>query len=84
MELHPLAPCDVVAEEELPAPLLTPTGGLPLVIDTESAFEKALSEIAAGTGPIALDAERASGYRDRKSTRLNSSHEWISRMPSSA
>ena len=22
--------------------------------------------------------------RDRKSTRLNSSHEWISRMPSSA
>ena len=24
------------------------------------------------------------GKRDRKSTRLNSSHEWISRMPSSA
>ena len=24
------------------------------------------------------------GFRDRKSTRLNSSHEWISRMPSSA
>ena len=24
------------------------------------------------------------GPRDRKSTRLNSSHEWISRMPSSA
>ena len=24
------------------------------------------------------------GSRDRKSTRLNSSHEWISRMPSSA
>ena len=23
-------------------------------------------------------------YQDRKSTRLNSSHEWISRMPSSA
>ena len=23
-------------------------------------------------------------FRDRKSTRLNSSHEWISRMPSSA
>ena len=63
MELHPLTPCDVVAEEELPAPLLTPTGGLPHVIDTEIAFEKALAEIAAGTGPIALDAERASGYR---------------------
>ena len=26
----------------------------------------------------------AANYRDRKSTRLNSSHEWISRMPSSA
>ena len=25
-----------------------------------------------------------SGSKDRKSTRLNSSHEWISRMPSSA
>ena len=25
-----------------------------------------------------------SGGKDRKSTRLNSSHEWISRMPSSA
>ena len=32
------------------------------------------------------EAERAwyLTYRDRKSTRLNSSHEWISRMPSSA
>ena len=28
--------------------------------------------------------ERLLGYQDRKSTRLNSSHEWISRMPSSA
>ena len=26
----------------------------------------------------------ATSVRDRKSTRLNSSHEWISRMPSSA
>ena len=28
--------------------------------------------------------EFAGGLKDRKSTRLNSSHEWISRMPSSA
>ena len=27
---------------------------------------------------------RRANCRDRKSTRLNSSHEWISRMPSSA
>ena len=31
-----------------------------------------------------IKALDASGRSDRKSTRLNSSHEWISRMPSSA
>ena len=31
-----------------------------------------------------LEAARAAVLADRKSTRLNSSHEWISRMPSSA
>ena len=31
-----------------------------------------------------IDAAMAAAQRDRKSTRLNSSHEWISRMPSSA
>ena len=35
-------------------------------------------------GQQAVDALAACGRRDRKSTRLNSSHEWISRMPSSA
>ena len=32
----------------------------------------------------AKDAPYECGIVDRKSTRLNSSHEWISRMPSSA
>ena len=31
-----------------------------------------------------FEIELTAGNRDRKSTRLNSSHEWISRMPSSA
>ena len=31
-----------------------------------------------------LPEEVMTGMLDRKSTRLNSSHEWISRMPSSA
>ena len=31
-----------------------------------------------------LEPDEAADERDRKSTRLNSSHEWISRMPSSA
>ena len=65
MEWHQLAPPDVVAEEEVnePTPLLTPEGGLPKVIDTENEFRDALEKLAAGTGPFALDAERASGYR---------------------
>lgn len=32
------------------------------VIDTRDGFLKAVSEIAAGTGPVAVDAERASGF----------------------
>ena len=40
------------------------------------------------TGTVVAGARSADGRqlldRDRKSTRLNSSHEWISRMPSSA
>ena len=31
-----------------------------------------------------IESEMRGGDLDRKSTRLNSSHEWISRMPSSA
>ena len=36
------------------------------------------------TSVTILRADTASESSDRKSTRLNSSHEWISRMPSSA
>ena len=35
-------------------------------------------------GLMGVKLLEASSDRDRKSTRLNSSHEWISRMPSSA
>ena len=37
--------------------------GLPAVIDTEAALAEAVERFAAGTGPVAIDAERASGYR---------------------
>ena len=50
-------------EEKLPTPLLAPAQGLPDVVDTEELFEKALKSLAQGTGPFALDAERASGYK---------------------
>lgn len=44
-------------------PLLTPAGGVPKLIDTESEFRDAISRLTNLTGPIAVDAERASGYR---------------------
>ena len=45
---------------------------------------------ASGADPMPIPGllwhahELVYGFADRKSTRLNSSHEWISRMPSSA
>lgn len=44
-------------------PLLSPAGGTPPVIETEAAFEAAIDELSRGTGPFAVDAERASGFR---------------------
>ena len=44
-------------------PLLTPSGGTPPVIATEAALTSAIAELRAGTGPFAVDAERASGFR---------------------
>ncbi|MEY2951465.1 MAG: hypothetical protein RL622_542, partial [Actinomycetota bacterium] len=52
-----------MSEEIVAVPLLQPAHGTPPVIDTESAFEIALKELAAGHGPFAVDAERASGFR---------------------
>ncbi|MDN5743962.1 MAG: ribonuclease D [Nocardioidaceae bacterium] len=46
-----------------PVELLTLSEGLPAVIDTPEALAEYCAALAAGSGPIALDAERASGYR---------------------
>lgn len=43
--------------------LTTPLDGLPDLITTPSQFEAMLQELALGSGPFAVDAERASGYR---------------------
>ena len=43
--------------------LAAPYDGLPNLITTPSHFEQMLSDLAKGTGPFAVDAERASGYR---------------------
>ena len=50
-------------EEVISVPLLAPSAGTPEVIDTENAFENALGQLAKGSGPFAIDAERASGFR---------------------
>ena len=65
MESPPLVQHVAVAEEELPVatPLLRPAEGVPAVIDTETAFDAALVQLAQGTGPFAFDAERASGFK---------------------
>ncbi|QWZ09330.1 ribonuclease D [Nocardioides panacis] len=46
-----------------PAPLLELRDGLPPVVDTRPALDEVLRAFAGGTGPVAIDAERASGYR---------------------
>jgi ribonuclease D len=44
-------------------PLLAPRDGLPPVIETSTALVEYAEALAAGSGPVAVDAERASGYR---------------------
>jgi ribonuclease D len=44
-------------------PLLEPRDGLPPLVTTASALAEAVAALGAGEGPVAVDAERASGYR---------------------
>ncbi|HLZ39057.1 MAG TPA: HRDC domain-containing protein [Mycobacteriales bacterium] len=44
-------------------PLVEPSDGVPPVVVTPVALAAAASALAAGSGPVAVDAERASGYR---------------------
>jgi ribonuclease D len=44
-------------------PLLSPREGVPGVTETAAQLAEVVARFAAGTGPIAVDAERASGYR---------------------
>jgi ribonuclease D len=50
-------------ETKKPIPLLEPRDGLPPVIETDAALTEVTSRLAHGEGPVAVDAERASGYR---------------------
>ncbi|MEV4760339.1 ribonuclease D [Micromonospora sp. NPDC049559] len=46
-----------------PVPLIAPREGTPAPLETPAELADAVARFAAGTGPVALDAERASGYR---------------------
>jgi ribonuclease D len=60
LDEHPEAPTE---EAEPPRPLLSLRHGLPHVVQSEAELREACEAIGAGSGPVAIDAERASGYR---------------------
>ena len=84
-----MAPGQVVETKDLPPDLLsgTPasTEAMPAALGAVPAAPAVMPAAPVAPAPTVL-AEPLGGdaWIDRKSTRLNSSHEWISRMPSSA
>ena len=52
-----------MSEEIVAIPLLQPSAGTPELIDTEQSFRAAIEQLTKGSGPFAVDAERASGFR---------------------
>ncbi|WP_285735391.1 ribonuclease D [Kitasatospora phosalacinea] len=52
-----------IPEETAPVPLLEPRDGLPPVVADDAALAAVVESFRGGTGPVAVDAERASGYR---------------------
>jgi ribonuclease D len=58
-ELPLIAP-DLDQEAEL---LTAPTEGVPPIVSTPAALQRTIAALHAGTGPVAVDAERAHGFR---------------------
>ena len=56
-------PSGEAGPEREAVPLLEPRDGLPPLVTTPAALDAAIRALAAGTGPVAVDAERASGFR---------------------
>jgi ribonuclease D len=52
-----------MSEEIVAIPLLQPIAGTPEIIDTDAGFRDAIEQLSKGSGPFAVDAERASGFR---------------------
>ncbi|SCF39111.1 ribonuclease D [Micromonospora mirobrigensis] len=58
-------PADAAADQPVggPVPLTAPRDGTPQPVATPRELDEVVARFAAGGGPVALDAERASGYR---------------------
>ncbi|MEU8772499.1 ribonuclease D [Streptomyces sp. NPDC048606] len=56
-------PPDEEVSSDGPIPLLEPREGIPPVVADPESLARVVAAFAAGTGPVAVDAERASGYR---------------------
>ncbi|MFG1699233.1 HRDC domain-containing protein [Nonomuraea sp. NPDC049309] len=52
-----------MTEERTVEPLLEPREGIPPVVADAAGLAEVVERFAAGSGPVAVDAERASGYR---------------------
>jgi ribonuclease D len=59
----PSAAAGGTPEESQAVPLLEPRDGLPPLVTTSEALAAATQRLGAGHGPVAVDAERASGFR---------------------
>jgi ribonuclease D len=63
-EVEPDAPADPAAADPTAAvPLLCPADGMPPLAASTDEIARAAETLASGTGPFAVDAERASGFR---------------------
>ncbi len=56
----PLTAPDLDQEAEL---LTAPTEGMPPIVSTSDALHQTIAALRGGTGPVAVDAERAHGFR---------------------
>ncbi|HET7396972.1 MAG TPA: HRDC domain-containing protein [Intrasporangium sp.] len=59
----PSAAAESAPERITTVPLVAPRDGVPDVVTDERGLDRAAEAVAGGTGPVAIDAERASGHR---------------------
>jgi ribonuclease D len=59
----PPEPSDLEQSDRADVPLLELDAALPSVVEAPAALDELIGRFQAGAGPLAIDAERASGYR---------------------